>query len=90
MNEGNHQSPSPAHQRSGRGDRSRRNAIVQVDAATSSRACYLVGQHALSSSLFLADALIGLTAVERGQTLLTANAMHYQVIKGLSVEVFKA
>lgn len=64
--------------------------IVQVDAATSSRACYLVEQHALSSSLLLADALIGATAVERGETLLTANAEHYQVIEGLAVEVFRA
>jgi len=64
--------------------------IVQIDAATSSRACYLVEQHALSSSLLLADALIGATAVERGETLLTASAKHYQVIEGLAVEVFRA
>ncbi|MDZ7671198.1 MAG: type II toxin-antitoxin system VapC family toxin [Gammaproteobacteria bacterium] len=63
--------------------------IIQVDAATSSRACYLVEQHALSSSLFLADALIGATAAERGETLLTGNAKHYQVIEGLSVTVFR-
>lgn len=34
-------------------------------------------------------ALIGTMAVERGETLLTGNAKHYQVIEGLSVTVFR-
>ncbi len=63
--------------------------IVQIDQAISARACFLVEQHALSDSLFLADALIGATALERGERLLTANVKHYRPIDGLELEGFR-
>jgi hypothetical protein len=62
--------------------------IVQVDESISSRACFLVEQHALPHSLYLADALIGATALERGDTLLTGNMKHYRAIDGLSLQAF--
>ena len=36
----------------------------------------------------LADALIGATALELGDTLLTGNVRHYRPIEGLSLEAF--
>lgn len=65
-------------------------AIVHVTEAISARACFLVEQHALAHSLQLADALIGATALERGEVLLTANVRHYRPIEGLEMQAFVA
>jgi len=61
--------------------------IVQIDEAVSSRACFLVEQHA-RDSLFMADALIGATALERGEALLTGNTKHFRPIEGLELLSF--
>jgi predicted nucleic acid-binding protein len=63
--------------------------IVQVSEGVSSRACYLVEQHALSSSLAMADAVIAATALERGDTLVTGNDRHYRCVEALAVERFR-
>jgi predicted nucleic acid-binding protein len=62
--------------------------IVQIDEAVSSRACFLVEQHAFGNSLFMADALIGATALERGEALLTGNMKHFRPIEGLELLPF--
>lgn len=63
--------------------------IVQISEAISSRACYLVERHALSNSLAMADALIAATALERGDTLVTANEGHFRCVDSLTIERFR-
>lgn len=63
--------------------------IVHVDEEISSRATFLVEQHYLSGGLRLADALIAATALDLGETLLTANDKHYRLIEQLSLDVFR-
>lgn len=63
--------------------------IIHIDEAISSRAAFLVEQHYLSSGLRLADALIAATALDQGETLLTANDKHYRLVDQLSLEVFR-
>jgi len=43
----------------------------------------------LSHSLELGDAIIGITARENQETLLTSNYKHYKIIQDLNVEVFR-
>lgn len=64
-------------------------AILPIDETISHKAMFFVEQHFHSHSLRLADALIGATAVVRGQTLLTANTKHYKVIKELTLKQFQ-
>ncbi|GAB4506927.1 MAG: type II toxin-antitoxin system VapC family toxin [Sulfuricaulis sp.] len=63
--------------------------ILPINEGISHKAMFLVEQHFHSHSLRLADALIGATAIEHGQTLLTANTKHYGVIKELTLEQFR-
>jgi predicted nucleic acid-binding protein len=63
--------------------------IVQIDAAISARACFLIEQHALSHGLQLADALIAATALELGVEILTGNDKHYRVVEGLALRTFR-
>lgn len=57
--------------------------------AISSRASYLVEQHALANSMQLADALIAATALEHGLDLLTANDKHYRLVEDLVIRIFR-
>lgn len=57
--------------------------------AISSRASYLVEQHALANSMQLADALIAATALEHGLDLLTANDKHYRPVNDLVIQIFR-
>jgi len=41
------------------------------------------------NALELADAIIGTTALENHETLLTGNYKHYKIIQDLRVEIFK-
>lgn len=61
-------------------------ATAHVSDAISARACYLVEEHALADSLYMADALIAATALEMGVPLLTGNVKHYRRIKGIELE----
>jgi predicted nucleic acid-binding protein len=49
----------------------------------------LVELHALSHSLYMADALIAATALAHSLPILTGNAKHFKVVAGLQVVVFK-
>jgi hypothetical protein len=64
--------------------------ILPINESISHKAMFLVEQHFHSHSLRLADALIGATAIEHGQALLTANTKHYGVIKELTLEKFRS
>jgi predicted nucleic acid-binding protein len=63
--------------------------ILYINEDISAKAMFFVEQLFLSHSLFLADALIGATAISNGLTLLTANVKHYKVLKDIELEVFK-
>ena len=63
--------------------------IIHVDESISSRASFLMEQHALADSLQVADALIAATAVESGRILLTGSVKHYERLPGITVESFR-
>jgi len=63
--------------------------ILYIDETISAKAMFLFEQHYLSSSLFLADALIAATAMSNGVKLLTANVKHYKILKNIELVKFK-
>ena len=63
--------------------------ILFINEDISAKAMFLVEQHYLSDSLFLADALIASTAISNGLQLLTDNVKHYKIIKNLEIEEYK-
>jgi len=63
--------------------------ILQINENISSRSMFLVENFYLSHSLELGDAIIGVTARENQETLLTSNYKHYRIIQDLNVEVFR-
>ena len=64
-------------------------SVIHVDEAISSRASFLMEEHAHADSLQVADALIAATALEMGCSLLTGNVKHYKKLPGLSLLRFK-
>lgn len=62
--------------------------VLPLTPAISERAIKLIDTYALSGGLQLADTLIAATALEHGLTVLTANAKHFSIIDGLSMERF--
>lgn len=62
--------------------------IVDINPRISSRACFLLEEHALGDGLQMADALIAATALEAAEPLLTANVRHYKAIASLELEGF--
>lgn len=68
---------------------SRRVECVPIDSATTDRAIYLMEKFGLSHGLRMGDSLIAAAVDIRGDTFLTANASHYRMIPGLSVQVFR-
>jgi predicted nucleic acid-binding protein len=63
--------------------------IIQINENISARSMFLVETYYLSNSLELGDAIIGVTARENQETLLTANYKHYKVIQDLNIEIFR-
>lgn len=63
--------------------------VIYVDSEISSRAIFLLEEHALGDGLRLADALIAATAMVRGEPLMTGNGKHYRSLRGLEIEVFR-
>lgn len=62
--------------------------IIHIDQEISSRATFYVQEYALSHSMQMADALIAATAVQFGETLITANDKHYKFIPNLNIQKF--
>ena len=62
--------------------------VVGISEKMSDRAVFFMEQHFLGHSLRMADALIGATALIMGEPLLTGNARHYRVLKGIKVVKF--
>ena len=63
--------------------------VLPITMAVSDLACQLVEAHALSHSLYMADALIAATAISYSLPLLTANTKHFAAVAGLKVQTFK-
>jgi predicted nucleic acid-binding protein len=63
--------------------------ILQINENISARAMFLVEAYYLSNSFELGDAIIGVSARENQETLLTANYKHYKIIQDLKIEIFK-
>jgi predicted nucleic acid-binding protein len=63
--------------------------IIQVNENISTRAMFLLEDYFLSHTLKLEDAIIAATALERQESLLTANDRHYKFIPNLPVHKFK-
>jgi predicted nucleic acid-binding protein len=63
--------------------------VLQINESISARAMFLVENYYLSNSLELGDAIIGVTAQENQETLLTANYKHYKIIQDLNIEIFR-
>jgi predicted nucleic acid-binding protein len=63
--------------------------VLPITSAISDMACQLVEAHALSHSLYMADALIAATAISYSLPLLTSNDKHFTAVTGLVVEVFR-
>jgi predicted nucleic acid-binding protein len=64
--------------------------ILPIAEVISRRAATLVETHFLSHHLQLADALIAATALEHKLVLLTSNTKHFQAVKDLKLETFRA
>lgn len=62
---------------------------LPLDSNITDRAIYFMERYSLSHGMRLADALIAATADIRGEGILTANATHYKMIPGLTVETFR-
>ena len=62
--------------------------ILQINENISARSMFLVENYYLSNSLELGDAIIGITALENRETLLTGNYKHYRIIQDLKVSTF--
>ncbi len=63
--------------------------VVPVSEGISHRAVLYIERHALAHGLRLADALIAATAVETGETLMTANVRHYRFLLDLDIQRYQ-
>ena len=63
--------------------------IVHVSEEISPKALNCMEEYSLSHNLRMADAMIAATAVIFGVALLTANAKHYTLIRGIQIKRFK-
>lgn len=66
-----------------------RARVLPVSEAISARAVFLVEEYALSHSMQMAVALIAATAIDHGESLVTANDRHYRHIPDLEIVLFR-
>ena len=64
--------------------------VLPLSENISHRATLYIENHALSHGMQLADALVAATAVESGETLLTANVRHYRFLREISLQRYHA
>lgn len=63
---------------------------IYISEEISAKALFYVEEYFLSHSMELADALIASTATVYGMKLVTANDKHYNIVKELEMEIFRA
>jgi predicted nucleic acid-binding protein len=63
--------------------------ILYISEEVSAKAMFNIEHHFLSHSIQLADALIGATAIAYGFPILTANDIHYRVMKDIQIKKFR-
>jgi predicted nucleic acid-binding protein len=63
--------------------------VLPLTEAIGEAAVGLIEEHALSSGLQLADALIAATALDAGEVLATGNARHFRAIRRLELKAFR-
>jgi predicted nucleic acid-binding protein len=63
--------------------------VLYISEDISAKALFYVEHHYLSHTVQLADALISATAVANGLGIFTGNAKHFQVLRDLSIKIFK-
>ena len=63
--------------------------IIHIDSDISSRATFYIQEYTLSHALWLADALIAATVIQKGEILLTANDKHYKFIPNILCKRFE-
>jgi len=63
--------------------------VIPIHEPVSYAAEALIEEHAHSSGLRLADALIAATAKDRGEVLATANVRHFRALAGLQIKPFR-
>jgi hypothetical protein len=69
--------------------RENRVRVLPVNESVSHAAASLMEEHAMSTGLQVADALIAATAREAGAAFTTGNVKHFRVIPGLDLRTFK-
>lgn len=63
--------------------------LIPITERISNQAVQLVRDYALSHAMRMGDAIIAATALEAGDTLLTANDKHYRMIQEISLQQFR-
>ncbi|HEY4360837.1 MAG TPA: type II toxin-antitoxin system VapC family toxin [Bryobacteraceae bacterium] len=63
--------------------------ILPLNESIGAAAMELIEEHALSSGLQLADALIAATAIEAGEALVTGNTKHFRAVRKLELKAFR-
>jgi len=63
--------------------------LIAVNESVIHAVVSLMEEHAMSSGLQVADALIAATAREAGSALTTGNVRHFRVIPGLELKTFR-
>ena len=63
--------------------------VLPLSESIGSTAMELIEEHALSSGLQLADALIAATAIKAGEVLATANTKHFRAVRKLELKAFR-
>ncbi|MCL2001283.1 MAG: type II toxin-antitoxin system VapC family toxin [Planctomycetes bacterium] len=63
--------------------------ILPLTETIGHRALHYLEQHSLKNGIKMPDALVGATAVEYKQPLVTANIKHYRVLTGVDIVPFK-
>lgn len=61
---------------------------IPIDPEITARAIFLLEEYLLSHGMDMGDALIAATVENHGETLLTANTSHYNMVPNLSLKVF--